>query len=177
MRLLQYFLICLPLLFLSCNPDDGLEFAFRMEYPNNIFEIPAGLNTIESHFFVLEDIPSNLGLYFAEADTADIRAIVPREARLTSLDGTNIDFDFIFEISIRLCRTDGSLCNREIFYRDQIPENIGSSLGLIPNENNVKEELLAGEYTIEVVLQRLAYSPVQFIRARLDLTFDARREG
>lgn len=176
MHLAKIIFSLFPLLYFSCTPDDGLEFAFRMNYPNNVFEIPAGLNTIESHFFVLENIPSNLNLYFDGIDTTDIKAIVPREARLFSLDGTNVNFDFIFEISLRLCRPDGTSCNREIFYRDQIPENVGSSLPLIPNENNIRAEILNGAYTVEVVLQRLAYSPTQFTRVGLDLAFDARRE-
>ncbi|MEL7020476.1 MAG: hypothetical protein AAGK47_02595 [Bacteroidota bacterium] len=175
MRILSYFTLLLALLCNSCSTGDELEFAFEMVYPNNVFEIEAGLNTIESHFFRLDDISSNLGLYFDGIDTSEIKSIVPREARLVVLDGSNIDFDFIFEISVRICRIDGTSCNREIFYRDEIQENVGRILPLIPNANSVKDELLQGEYGIEVVLQRLAYPPQQFVRVGLDLSFAASR--
>lgn len=175
MNLVKFLLLLLPFFHQSCGLNDGLEFAFRMEYPNNTFEIPAGLNTIESHFFVIQDIPTNRDLFFSSVDTSEVEIIIPNGARITSLDGSDIDFDFLFEVSVRLCSKDGSTCGREIFYRDEIPENVGSSLALIPNENNVKEELTSDNYTIEVVLKRLVTPSPRFIRAKIDLVFDARR--
>lgn len=171
-----FFFFLLPLCLFNCNPDDNLTVAFEMEYPNLTFEIPAGLNTVESHFFVVNDIPTNKDFFFGNVAEADIQTIVPAFARISSLDGNQVDYDFLFEISVRICASGTSInCTREIFWRDQIPVNIGSSVNLIPNDIDVKEILTGETFTIEVVLLRMVSPPPSFINTRVELGFEARR--
>lgn len=170
------FLFLVLILGFRCTPDDNLELAFRMEYPNLNFEIPAGLNTIESHFFLISDIPTSKDFFFGDFANEDIKTIIPSFARLTALDGSSIDYDFLFEVSIRICQPEQEInCVREIFFRDRIPNNIGNRLDLIPNDNNLKEILIEDDFTIEVVLVRLVNPSPNFIRTRLELGFEARK--
>lgn len=165
------------LLFYGCD-DDELDAAFVMNYPNLEFEIPAGLNTVESHFFVIRNIPTNRESFFGNFSPEDISAIIPASARLVSLDGGNVDYDFALEISVRLCTTeDGTEDCRfnEIFYRDPVPENVGSEVGMIPNEQNVADFLTQDQFTVAVVLRRLVRPPVTFVRTRLEMRFEAKR--
>ena len=171
-----FFLLLLPFLFSNCKSDDGLTVAFEMEYPNQSFEIPAGLNTIESHFFVIDNIPTNKDFFFGSFKEEDIKSIIPAFARITSLEGNNTDYDFLFEVSIRICAEDNPFnCAREIFWRDQIPANIGNRVDFIPNDIDVKEILTGESFTIEVVLLRLVSPPPTFIDTRIELGFEARR--
>lgn len=43
--------------FSACKKEDD-QFLFRMEY-DQIISIPPGLNTVETHTFVLKDLPTN----------------------------------------------------------------------------------------------------------------------
>lgn len=171
-----FFLFFVVIFGIQCNRGDNLNLAFEMEYPNIIFEIPAGLNTIESHFFLLKDIPTAKNFFFGDIPEEDIQAIVPSYARMTALDGNSIDYDFLFEVSVRICQPNKeSNCLREIFYRDRIPNNVGNRLDLIPNDNNLKEILTQDDFTIEVVLKRLVSTSPTFINSRLEMGFEARR--
>ena len=168
-------------LLFACNSDD-LELAFRMEYPNRLFEIRAGLNPFESHYFIQTDIATNKDFFFGDYTTADITEISPLFARITSMEGTSINYGFIEEVSVRICseqiytQNDAiEKCTREIFYRDDIPINTGSEFELIPNGLNVKSLLTQADFGIVVVLRRLRDFPPTSINTRLDMGFQARR--
>ncbi len=168
-------------LLFACKEDD-LDFAFRMEYINQRFEIPAGINPIESHFFLQADIPSNKATFFGNFSEEDITEVSPLGARLTSLEGTNINYGFISEVSIRICTDEifsqqdiVQKCAREIFFREDIPLNTGDEIDLLPNGLNVKEFLTRDDFSVVVVLRRLRDFPPTSINTRLDMEFQARQ--
>lgn len=165
----------------ACNGDD-LEFAFRMEYPNRVFEIPAGLNPFESHYFIQSDIATNKDFFFDNFTDEDITEISPFFARLTSLEGISINYGFLEEVSVRICTEEVynqseviEKCTREIFYREDIPLNSRNELDLIPNGLNVKELLTRDNFGVVVVLRRLRDFPPTSINTRLEMSFQARR--
>lgn len=176
--LLPYFL---PLLFWQCQKDD-LVVAFRMEYPNLTFDIPAGLNTLDSHFFILRSIPTNKNFFFGNNDEASIVEITPSFARIVGLQSNLADYGFINEIVVRICQDNEvnqtnvvEKCRREIFFREGIPLNVGNRVDLLPNSNNLKAELTEETFTVVLVLRRLRdFSPIN-IPSRLEMQFQAKR--
>lgn len=170
-------------LLFACSADD-LSLAFRMEYPNQLFTIPAGINPFESHFFVLKDIPTSKDFFFGNFQQEEITEISALSAILRSREGISINFGFIQEISVRIC-SDTPLTEqeveekcprvREIFYRDNIPPNIRDQVELIPNGLNLKELLTKDEFSVVVVLRRLREFPPTSINTRFDMSFQARQ--
>ncbi len=169
------------LLFWQCQKDD-LVVAFRMEYPNLTFDIPAGLNTLDSHFFILRSIPTNKNFFFGSNDEASIVEITPSFARIVGLQGNLADYGFINEIVVRICQDNDvnptnvvDKCRREIFFREGIPLNVGNRVDLLPNSNNLKAELTEETFTVVLVLRRLRdFSPIN-IPSRLEMQFQAKR--
>ncbi|MCB0641752.1 MAG: hypothetical protein KDC44_08945 [Phaeodactylibacter sp.] len=169
---LQWLILAAILPFLSCGKEE--DFLFNLPFPVLNFTIPAGVNTLESHYFNIDSVPTNL-INVALAQNFDpgaISAVRPREARLQSLFG-NVDFDFVFEMTIQLCEVGDKTpnCGREIFWRQPVPENIGSFIDLIPNENDVKEMLEKDMVNIQVKLAQLRFTSPTFIEAQLSLDF------
>lgn len=170
----------LSCLFSSCG-GDNLDAIFEMEYPNQRFFIQAGLNTIESHFFIIESIPTNQSFFFGNFTEEDVVEIAPTFATV-SVNGGNGDFSFVDAMSILICEdsdvTESNIfdkCRREIFFREDIPLNVGRRVDLLPNTVNLKSYLTQDEFTVAFVLQRLrGFSNVP-INTRLDISFEARR--
>lgn len=165
----------------ACNGDE-LDFAFQMEYPNQVFEIPAGLNPFESHFFLQSDIATNKDFFFNNFTNEDITEISPVFARITALEGIDINYGFLEEVSVRICSETVysqadvvAKCTREIFYRDEIPLNSRNELELIPNGLNVKDLLTRDNFGVVVVLRRLRDFPPTSVNTRLEMGFQARQ--
>jgi len=162
-------LLLLPFLLLNCNKDD-VEL-FRMDYREN-FEIQGGLSAFFQWQFEVNNINTRKSTYLTthSVGEAEITSINPQSARLTSVSG--IDFRFIKCISIRIYEDDPTQY-REIFYRDNIPFNIGSTLDLLPTLINAKIELLEEEFNILVNMEYRDQTP-QTIEVVMDLEFAAR---
>lgn len=170
-------------LFFCCQcTEDDLNVVFKMEYPNLQINIPAGLNTVDSHFFILRDIPTNKSFFFGNIDENSITEITPSAARLDAIQNF-ADYAFIEEVVIRVCEDNNiftkedvnNRCRREIFFRDAIPFNTGSQIAFIPNGNNLKSVLTGDTFTLVLVLRRLRSFASTDIPSRLELQFDAKR--
>ncbi len=170
-----WILFILPFVIVFCRDKDELRVLFEMPYQNLLFEIPAGLSHFEAHYFVLRDLQSNADFFLDNnGKTAEqITAVNPHSAQLWAVDG-NIDFEFVDEVSVRIYLEDEPNKWKEIFYRDQIPLNIGSKIDLIPTSVNVKDFVLEENFSIEVVFARMRTQSPSFIETRLDFVFDAK---
>ena len=170
------YLSIVTLLLLQCRADSG-ERLFDMNFPNNIFIIPAGLNTIESHFFTLDPVPNNLDNLLTSNGLAEseIGRVDPFAASITSLNG--LEFDFVREISVRICDPeDLSNCEREVFYLDNIEFNPGTRIDLLPTLINAKDFFIGSDRVIlRVVLLRLRDIPFTNFECRFDFSFDVRK--
>jgi len=168
------FLLLLLLPFLSCKKD-AAPVKFEMAYLNQEIEIQAGLNLYETHRYRIFDIPTDIETYLTTygLEKEDVLSILPSQCRLINFSG-NARYNFLFEVSVRIFSRDNPDRSFEIFYDDAVPENTGTALRLIPNENDIKEFLLKDKFSIEVILKRLRDVPSEFIRTRIELRFDAR---
>lgn len=164
--------LALTLLTAGCKkdrlPGDRLEF---LPLPVGI---PAGLNPILSHTFEFADVSTEHARFEQEFDVSwDAYArIEPARASLTITE-PGLDWSFADEVIIRIVPDSGQV--REVFYRDQIPRNVGARLDLIPTDLDASD-LLAGErVTIQVVLERLNAAPPQSLPVLMTWSFEGRR--
>lgn len=164
------FLFSLVLLFSNCGKDEPV--LFTMPY-QEVFEIPAGLNTIDNHHFVISSIVTNkTNLFDANNVTdEDVVTINPEACRLTSV--LNGEYGFLFNVSVRMY-TDDPDAYKEIFYRDNIPMNTGGQLDLIPTLVNVRDFLVEETVTVEVVLIRPRVPSPEFIETIVRMDFAVR---
>lgn len=137
------------------------------------FEIFAGLNPFDTHYFVIEDIPSDTAAFFTahQVNSDQIQAITPKSMRMTAIFA-NASYAFIYEVSVWIVSPDDSSDRKEIFYRDQIPLNEDGVMDLIPTLSDISAYLYQGSYNLEVRLQ-LNSTTTQSIETRLDYSFRA----
>ncbi|MEM1326765.1 MAG: hypothetical protein AAGI23_12460 [Bacteroidota bacterium] len=166
--------------FWSCEKD-SLRVAFEMTYPENRFTVPAGLNTLESHYLFFRDIPTNKAFFFGETEESEIIEINPASAVLRA-DQRISDFSFAEEIVIRLCEDNQAninnvlqKCRREIFFRENIPFNTGRQVELLPNGNNLQPTLTGDNFNFVLVFRRNRAFTSAPIPANLVMNFEARR--
>ncbi len=171
-QVMQRFLFLFSLVFLLSNCKKEEPVLFTMPYQET-FEIPAGLNTIDTHHFVLSNISSNKANFFSANNVTDddVVTINPELCRMTSV--LNANYDFLFNVSIRMY-TDNPDTYKEIFYRDNVPSNTGSQLDLIPTLVNVRDFLVAETFTVEVVLERPRVPSPEFIDTVIRMDFAVR---
>ncbi len=165
------FLILLPILIVACGDKrTGFDMSYRVD-----FEIPAGLNTFDTHVFETYNIPSNK-ISFLTANSLeeqDITRITPREARL-SINFSEEDFYFVQEVVIEMFTGD-NITGKEVFFRDVIPLNTGNDIAIIPSLPEVTEFLLDDQFSIRTEMRFRDISPT-FIDARLEMIFFAEYE-
>jgi hypothetical protein len=104
------------------------------------FILPGGLNTVETHVFIIRDVPTffdqSLEAYSIRKE--DVAQIGAGRGLLTG-SFINIDYDFIGEISIRaLSQRDRGL-TREMFYRENIPFTHDGELQLLSSISNLTD--------------------------------------
>lgn len=161
-------------LLVSCRNDTGVRL-FTMNFITE-FSFNGVLNTIESHYFPVGPLNSNISRLMNENDVSDedITRIEPNFAVLKSLDG--YDLDFIEEISVRICPVSGGTCQLEVFYLDDIPFRTRDEIDLLPSLSNVKSFFInQNQFRLELVFLRLRnFSPAN-MQLRFDFGFDARK--
>ncbi|MEN0003374.1 MAG: hypothetical protein AAF798_04500 [Bacteroidota bacterium] len=166
---------CLVSMVMGCVKDNR-ERLFELFYPNNLFEIPAGIGGVFPREVEWSNVATNIDFYLSETglDTAQIRDINPIDATIISLDG--FDFDFAQEISVRICPTSEQDCipADEVFYIDRLDGRAGDAVRLLPTLRNVRRNLLEQSYKLEILFFLNGTTQVQ-MNAKLDMTFEAYR--
>lgn len=160
---------------LSTCRGDNRRTLFEMVFPNLTFEMPAGLTGTLPRVFTFDDLRTNYQSYITEfnTDTSLITGIEPITATLEAL--SNERFDFLLEVSVRICPETNATCNaaEEVFYLDNIPgQRVGSELRLLPSLPNAKRVLSRDRFKLEVWFSFFGVSPAS-IPIKMDLRFDA----
>jgi hypothetical protein len=154
--------------FSSC--EDSAEPLVIVTVERN-FEIPGNLNTIETHFFELKNIPvlldENLLVYNRTDD--DIVSINPADAILSSTFNT-IDWTFIQRVEVyAVSRLDNS--NRIRMFQSNEPDfGNRSQLGMFNTFVDVKEIFKEGLIDLEVRIKTRAFVPSN-INAKLTFSY------
>jgi hypothetical protein len=145
--------------FLSCGSDRSLLFEVNNEIE---FLLPGGLNTIETHVFVIRSVPTFYRSSLSTNGVAeeDVISISATKARLIGSFG-QIDYDFIDEISVRaLSKTDQGL-NKEMYYQDRIPFNQRGDLELFSSISELKDILSEEVIDMEIRIRLRQSTAVQ----------------
>ncbi len=173
MKILSGFLtsLLLTLSVSSCQKDE-VEFIDILTMLIQI-EIPAGLNSIETHYFEYLDEPTRISAILQANNLTEdeISFIRPRSATLRSL-ATRERFDFIQQSFIEIgSRSEDFI---ECYFVDRIPNNEDAVLDLIPNEVNMQSRMTEDFVNIRLAILTKRPSPSTF-RAEMELTFFVQR--
>ena len=165
------FFLCLSVIFFSCGDNSP---SFNMTYQRD-FEIPAGLNTFDTHVFTLNNIPTNKDAFFTAngVDETDITEIAPIEGELRVSFGQE-DLFFIREVVVEIFTNDDPT-GKEIYFREQVPFDTGQSVLLIPSLPKVTDILTEDQFSVRVELL-FRDIPPSFVEARLNMVFRAEFE-
>jgi len=161
------------LLFPACDGDDTIELA---EIPFQIdFEMNAGLNTIEDHFFEIRNI-SNVTQQILDAQgisNDQILRINPKAVRFfVMFDDTELGF--IRECSITLF-SDNVGRRSEAFWTNSIPFNAGPDIDIPGTLIDASDFLDQDRINVEVRLDTREINS-RSISIRMDMTFTVRGE-
>lgn len=170
--LIKYFVLASCLLFAQCGGNEDVE-RFSI-YHSLDFTINAGSNTLDTHFFRFLPVFSFYKDQLAANNIAedDINRVDPKSCEFGSVF-SDIDLDFIHEISIQIFATNDPTNRREIFFLDPVPLNAGKNLNPFPALPDIKDFVSADNFGIEVLL-RYRYIPTENIPMRLEMLFAAR---
>lgn len=163
-------LLLATLLMLSgCGNNDDI--LFEMVYERE-FVIPAGLNTLETHYFYLDNI--SVGSYLTSNNvTADeLRAINPGTARMSTIFSGLGDYSFIRDVSIEMF-TDDEARAKEIFWLPNVQNNTGEDLDIFATLVDTREFFEFNRFNVFVKL-RLREVPAQTIETRFRFSFFAK---
>lgn len=160
----------------ACKKNDP-DFLFTIPLQDNDFAIPPTASSFQVHYFNIDNVPTNGAELFStnNISTSDANAILPQTGRMTVLVG-NADYDFIEQMSVRICDAGdfSENCGIEIFWRQPVPIGVGSILDLVPSDQDIKQYLLQDKVNIQVKLEQLRNNPPEFVETRLSLDFSVR---
>ena len=147
------------------------EFAERKL--TTVFEVPANLNPVETHYIYVRNIPS---LYKQTLETRgwtteSIKRISPSRARLYGRFGsTNVT---IFStISVRIVSRDGKNTKSEMYFQEEIPLVARTELDLRPTLSDLKPIISQENFDLEIRLQIRGFVPTS-LPLQLDFNYVA----
>lgn len=144
---------------LSCNTATP-EFYI---YKENDITIPPGLSTIETHFFVINNINNT---FQAELDSRGIQADQIKSVNagkgLFTPVFNEFDYGIFREVSIWLVSSTDPSIRKEIYYREQVPLTLKNEMRLLSGISNLKDFLLTEEkYNLEIQLNFRNFVPAK----------------
>ncbi len=167
------FILAITLLFNSCNKDEHcgtfMKFEGRMEAT---LTIPNGLNTIETHYFFIRDVPTNFRT-LALANNRDVENIdcIVASRGLMRAVFDDFRYDFIERIQIYAVTKTEPIKKREMYFLDFVPLNTGTVLPMSSSTTELKQILLENDVIdLEVRLVLRDFSRGNII-TRLDFGF------
>jgi hypothetical protein len=156
------------LILVSCDKETVVRYEVSTDAE---FEIPIGLNTIETHYFILRNVPtyyllnaSNRGI-----DTSSIKNVLASKGLLRAkfLDA---DLDFIGRVSVYAVSKKDPAKKREMYYLDQVPLSTGTQLKMLSSSTELKDILKEELIDLEVRLNFRNFPPSN-IRTKIDFGY------
>ncbi len=164
-------LFAVVLLFSSCRNDRRHEL-FVLPYMVD-FELQAGLNTFETHFFRKYQI---LSQYQVQLDAngrqdSDVISITPKYAALSTVFEDD-NLDFIRQVFVRVFDpADPDNVNSEVFYLDPVPSNTRKVIHPFPGLADVKRITSLPVFGVEVGISLWKITPKSYdMRLEFDLS-------
>ena len=175
MRLQVRILGCLlaVMMIVSCKKDKREEF-FELNHFVD-FQITPGLNTFDTHFFVVSPLLSQLDTKLdAFGLTRDqIKTIEPKYAYLSGIF-EDVNLDFIHQVSVYIFDPFNPSDKIEFFYLDPVPFKYKTGIQLFPGIADVSDWIDRDYFGVEV---RLTFREVTPSLTQMRLEFDLRALG
>lgn len=169
---LSIFALVITSLFFASACGDENEPLFTMETEAR-FTIPAGLNTIETYFFQLRDVPTFFDVFSSAVnlDSVDINQLIGQNCILNPV-GDVIDLDFINDMNIYILDPSDPNIRHEIFFRENIELGSKDNLRLFNSIVDVQEfmKLPDIDMEVEVRFRQITFRTVEY---QLDMDFAA----
>ena len=166
-KLLILFVLISSLAHFKCGTSPEPLFVMELETD---FIIQPGLNSFDTHYFVLRNVPTRVRNYLNPGfDPETIGRILPNRAELNA-KFLNIDWAIVQEISIWAISANDPNVRKEIFYHDRVDLNNVKELQLLSSLSEVKDILLQDILTLEVRLNFRRSTPAE-IETRLTMNF------
>ena len=169
MRMHHYlaFLVLVAFANMRCSPSEEPLFVMQLEADFNIL---AGLNAFDTHFFIIRNVPTRIESYLNNAvDEELIDRILPNRAELNARF-VNVDWALVREVQILAVDPTDPNNKKEIFYHDRVDLNNVNELRLLSSLSEVKDILLQDWINLEVRLNFRRPTPVE-IESRLTMNF------
>ena len=169
MKYLIYYTLVITFLISGIRCENNTEPLFIMELEAD-FDIPPGLNSFDTHYFFIRNVPTRIRNYLGPGLDIDmIEEILPNRAELNARF-TNIDWAIVREIVIHAIPESNPAVSREIFYQTRINLDNVKELKLFGSLPNVRDILLQDRMTLEIRLNFRRTTPVE-IESRLTMNF------
>lgn len=154
----------------SCKKDNRDELT-ELNYVMD-FDIQPGLNTFDTHFYVVTPISSQFETRLAAAGhTVDeVGAVEPKEGNLGSVF-QDVNLDFIHRVSVYIFDPFNPADKIEFFYLDPVPFKNKTVIHLFPGIANIQEWIERGFFGVEV---RLNFREVTPSLTQMRFEFDLR---
>ena len=161
------------LIVLSCNKDNREEF-FEMNHVVD-FEVPPGLNTFDTHFFLISPLPSIYDEKLAASGKlpSDVVTIEAKEAFLSSVFN-DINLRHIYSVSVYIFDPFNPSDKIEFFYLDPVPNKNQTSIQLFPGLADLTHWVDQEFFGVEV---RLTFREITSSATEMRLEFDLRALG
>jgi hypothetical protein len=150
----------------GCKKDRRTEFFTIHDHVD--FTIQPGLNTFDTHIYVIGPIGSTLDdrLMAAGRTRDEVVAIEAKSAYLSSIF-EDVDLDFIHQVSVHILDSFNPSDKIEFFYLDPVPFRDKVGIQLFPGIADISEWMDRDYYGIEVRLNFRQNSPT-LIQMRLE---------
>ena len=164
------FVFCISII-CSCKKDDAI-ISDRQFSIIGYFEIPAGLNTFQTHSHTIPNLANRVEATINQDGKTinDISSITVREITWQSFSNTS--FNFIRQANNYIDDfTDQNKPPLEIGYTLDFTESNGGNLNFIPGQANVRN-YFTDDLTDFIVEYSLVSTPPTFVEVEMVLTFD-----
>ena len=155
-----------------CKIDQPNEL-FEMRHTVD-FELHAGLNTLETHFYRVTNLQSQFQFQLdaLSRNPEDIISVTPKFAQLSTVFQDE-DLDFIRQVFVRVFDpSDPNNLNTEVFYLDPVPPNTRTVIRPFPGLANVKDITSGQIFGVEVGISLWEVTPKGF-NMRLEFELSA----
>jgi hypothetical protein len=155
---------------LSCKQDKRQELFILTDFVD--FEIQPGLNTFDTHFYVIGPKISKLHAQLTATGRTpgDVKTIEPRRAFLASVF-EDINLDFIHRVSVYIFDPFNTSDKIEFFYLDPVPFKNKTGIQLFPGIADIHEWMEREYFGIEI---RLDFREVTPTLAQMRFEFEVR---
>lgn len=127
--------LSLIFLLLGCGEDEPALFEMKIE---TTLDITSGLNTVETFYFPLNNVPTSFQAYASNLTKEDIGRISPGTCKIEG-GFTPVNYNFIEEMYINAIDPSNPSISREIFYLEFNPLDDNNELQLFGSLQNVKD--------------------------------------